>query len=59
MLPSIRKQTITTEQLPLVGAVSANFCEQRSVMWSTQWVSKVVALGFIDWGCEFFIQVSS
>jgi hypothetical protein len=53
----VRKQTIPTEQMPLVGKVSANFLLIESVAWSAQQIPTAVNIGFLDCGRYFSIQV--
>ena len=44
----VRERTIPTDRPPPVGEVSANFCGQRGVTWSAQWVPTAVNLCFLD-----------
>jgi hypothetical protein len=54
----VRKQTIPTERPPFVGEVSANFCRERGVAWSSQRITTAVNLSFLDRSRYFFIQVA-
>jgi hypothetical protein len=42
----MREKTILTERPPLVGEISANFCEYRGVVWSARSISTAVFLVF-------------
>jgi hypothetical protein len=44
----VRKRTIPTERLPLVGEVSANLLRIKGVAWSPQRIPTAVNLGFLD-----------
>jgi hypothetical protein len=55
----VRKRTIPTERLPLVGKVSADVLRVEGVAWSAQRISTAVNLGFQYRGRPyFFIQVA-
>jgi hypothetical protein len=43
----VRERTIPTERPPLVGEVSANFCEYRGVAWSMRQIPYGRNLGFL------------
>jgi hypothetical protein len=44
----VLERTIPTEQLPLVGEVSANVCGYRDVVWSVRRIPYGRNLGFLD-----------
>jgi hypothetical protein len=44
----VRERTIPTEQPPLVGEVSANFCGYWGVAWSVRRIPYGRNLGFLD-----------
>jgi hypothetical protein len=55
----VRKRTIPTERLPLIGEVSANFLHIEGVAWSAQRIPTAVNLGFLDPEPLFFHSSSS
>jgi hypothetical protein len=54
----VLEQTIPTEQPPLVGEVSANFCGYRGVAWSVQRIPYGRNLAFLDYIYAWQLLVS-
>jgi hypothetical protein len=55
----VRKRTISTERLPLVGEVSANFLRTEGIAWSVQRIPTAVNLDFLDPEPILFLSRSS